>query len=219
MAEDAFRTFLREYLPRRLAIGQGEIIDSKGQHSTQTDVVIVNEDHPFTFKDDLPAMFFIEGVVGAAEIKSILTSEQLKQSIQNSRVFKKLYQIPGVGTMINATRSDIERYYKSPPWFLFAYESQLDLATIHEYLVKASIGDSLESPSLLDAIFVLGKGWIINFGDGKGIFQFRATDGESKPGWVWQYDSSSLFWLMAWFSTVMPRMVRYKPILPEYLLP
>jgi hypothetical protein len=44
--EDSFREFLRQYLPRRLEIGQGEIIDSRGERSKQTDIVIVNEDHP-----------------------------------------------------------------------------------------------------------------------------------------------------------------------------
>lgn len=44
--EEAFRQFLREYLPRRLAVGHGEIIDLKGNRSAQTDVVIVKGRRP-----------------------------------------------------------------------------------------------------------------------------------------------------------------------------
>lgn len=62
--EDSFRTFLREYLPRRLDIGHGEIIDTENRRSKQTDIVIVTEDHPLTFTPSAPGLFFIDGVCG-----------------------------------------------------------------------------------------------------------------------------------------------------------
>src|SRR2546426_4686724 len=55
--EDAFRGFIRQYLPRRLEVGHGEVIDSKGARSAQTDVVVVNEDHPLTFTQNAPGLF------------------------------------------------------------------------------------------------------------------------------------------------------------------
>jgi hypothetical protein len=68
--EDVFRTFLREYLPRRLEIGHGEVVDTLGARSPQTDVIIATEDHPFTFTRELPGLFFVEGVCAAAEVKT-----------------------------------------------------------------------------------------------------------------------------------------------------
>src|ERR1700730_16202512 len=88
--EEAFRQFLRDYLPRRLAVGHGEIIDSFQNRSTQTDVVIANEGHPFTFGDTSPGLFFIEGVVGVGEVKSILSGANFADSIDRSRSFRKL---------------------------------------------------------------------------------------------------------------------------------
>jgi hypothetical protein len=71
--EEIWRAFLREYLPRRLDVGYGEIIDSHDNRSSQTDIVIVNEDHPFTFTRDQPGLFFIEGVSAVGEVKTRLT--------------------------------------------------------------------------------------------------------------------------------------------------
>lgn len=218
-AEEAFREVLRGYLPRRLAIGHGEIIDSVGHRSNQTDVVIANEDHPFTFAEDSPGLFFIEGVVGAGEVKAILTGEHLEQSIKNSRAFKVLEVSRSKGATAMGTRSDLERYYKCPPWFLFAYESQLGLSTICERLTKASQHSGGTATNLVDAVFVLGKGWVINFGDGQESFQFEDPTGKSVTGWVWQQEDSALFELMAWLSFVMPRVIRYESILAQYLLP
>ena len=79
--------------------------------------------------------------------------------------------------------------------------------------------NTVETNRLLDAVFVLGRGWIINFGDGKGSFQFRTPKGESIEGWAWKDSDSVLFGLLGWLSIVMPRMIRFEPILPGYILP
>lgn len=218
-AEIVFRDFLREYLPRRLAIGQGEIVDTEGYRSKQTDVVIANEDHPFTFTEDSPGLFFIEGVMGAGEVKATLTREHFEQSIRNSRAFKMLKVRRPQGTIAKAITSDLERYYKCPPWFLFAYESQLRLSTICEQLKKESQQNVGEATNLVDAIFVLGKGWVINFGDGQGAFQFKDLTGNPVTGWVWQEVDATIFEFMAWLSIVMPRVIQFESILIPYLLP
>ncbi len=217
MAEDSFRAFLREYLPRRLAVGHGEVIDLTGNRSKQTDVVIANEDHPFTFTEDLPGLFFIEGVIGAGEVKTVLTSEHLESAIQNSREFKKLKYGHSRGATAVTNKSDLGRYYNCPPWFLFAYESSLSLSTICDHLSQASQAASGTAMDLVDAIFVLGTGSVINFGDGKGAFQFRNPEGISLPGWHWKSQDMTLIDLMAWLSTVMPRILRYESILARYL--
>ena len=88
--EDSFRTFLRQYLPRRLAVGHGEVVDRQGRRSRQTDVVIATEDHPFTFTEVLPGLFFIEGVCGVGEIKTNLTATELEKALESSSQFKRM---------------------------------------------------------------------------------------------------------------------------------
>jgi hypothetical protein len=79
--EAAFRSVLRQFLPRRFELGHGEVIDSFGWRSAQTDVVIANEDHPFIFSPDKPGLFLIEGVSAAGEVKAVLTRQKLADSL------------------------------------------------------------------------------------------------------------------------------------------
>ena len=219
--EDSFRMFLRQYLPRRLEVGHGEIVDRKGQRSKQTDVVIVSEEHPFSFTPDLPGLFFIDGVCAAGEVKTSLTSTELEKSLENSCQFKQLAIEPGKGTMVHSNPSDLDRFYKCPPYFLVGFESQLKLSTILEKIenfVRSKGFEVNEVNKILDAVFIIDHGWIINFGDGKGSFQFRTPMGESVEGWVWKDSDSVLFDLLGWLSAVMPRMFRFEPILPHYIL-
>lgn len=218
-AEDSFRKFLREYLPRRLELGNGEIIDSNERRSRQTDVVITNEDHPLTFTPDLPGLFFIEGVSGAGEVKANLTSTELEKALDNSCYFKQLEMNIGKGTTVFSNPSDLNRFFKCPPWFLIAFESQLTLSTTHKKIIDYVESNTIESDRLVDGIFILDRGWIINFGDGKGSFKFRTPEGESVEGWVYQDSDSVLFDLLGWLSIVIPRMNRYEPILSRYILP
>lgn len=217
-AEDSFRAFLREYLPRRLAVGHGEIVDRQGRRSRQTDLVIVTEDHPFTFTADLPGLFFIEGVCGAGEVKTNLTATELQKGLESSSDFKRM-EAQTKGVMVYTNPSDRDRFYRCPPCFLVAFESQLTLAAILEKNVQFTTDRGLEATRLLDAVFVLGRGWVINFGDGKGAFQFRGANGESVAGWADNESDSVLFDLLGWLSIVMPRMIRFEPILPSYMVP
>jgi len=179
VVEQSFREFMKSYLPRRLGVGYGEIVDSHGGRSGQTDVVIVNEDHPFTFTEGLPGLFFIEGVVGAAEIKSVLNSDHLERTIKSSRKFKELKSELGHGTEVKVSSpTDLKRYYSRPPFFLFAFESNLSLDSINNRLKSEIDKDTGNAKKdLLDAVFIIGQGWLINFGDGTESFQFQTKNG------------------------------------------
>jgi hypothetical protein len=221
--ENAFRQFLREYLPRRLDVGAGEIVDSKNHRSTQTDIVIVDEDHPHTFTADQPGLFFIEGVSAAGEAKTIVTSEELERTIENSFRFKQLEMMPGLNTLTSSNPSDLGRFYKCPPYFLVSFESQLDMASvldrIETFLKKKGLGvDAVNT--VLDAVFILDKGWAMNFGDGQGSLQFVLSGkDELAKGWVQQNSNQVLFELISWLSVVMPKQIRFQPILNYYSYP
>ena len=217
--EEVFRSFLRKYLPRRWEVGHGEIVDTNSRRSSQTDLVIVNENHPFTFRPESPGLFFIEGVSAAGEVKTILTTTALDHGLRNSCKFKQLEVARAKGTLAVATPSDLERFYKRPPWFLVAFEAQVSLETIHAHILRFRSENSIESDRMADAVFVMGQGWIINLGDGKGEFRFITPEGTSLPGWVWKGSDCVLFDLLGWLSVVMPRVVRFEPILARYFWP
>jgi len=82
--------------------------------------------------------------------------------------------MPGQNTMVSSNESDLKRFYKCPPYFLVAFESQLKLPSILkriEDLMKSQGFGVNEINRVLDAIFILDQGWVVNFGDGKGSFQ------------------------------------------------
>jgi hypothetical protein len=216
--EDSVRQLLRRYLPTKFQIGKGEVVDTTGQRSAQTDVVVVDDYHPFTFTDDEPSLFFIEGVCVAGEVKSLLTSQELTQAVANSQIFKKLSLSKRLEFLAAFTEADSKRYYMNPPWFLLAFESQLTLETINERLRQGMLGD-FEINRQLDAVFVLDRGWVINFGDGTGSFKFTSTAGVDLAGWVTKETDAVLFDLMAWLSAVIPHRIILSSILPLYMLP
>lgn len=216
-AEEAFRQLLRRYLPRRFAIGQGEVIDTENRRSGQTDVLVVNEDQPFIYPEEEPGLFLIEGIDAGAEVKSVITSEEFERSIANSQKFKALQALSTPG-MRMAKPSDIARFHERRPWFLFAYESQLTLETIAERLIRAAESLGPKGDLQVDAVFVLDRGSVINLGDGNGSFGVVKEDGSRRSGWIIHPSDQALYSLISWLSIVMPRVHRLTPILPEYLV-
>ncbi len=213
-----FRDFLRQYLPRRLEIGHGEIVDALDGRSAQTDVIVATEDHPFTFTQDLPGLFFIEGICAAGEVKAILDGGEVQDCTQKARTFKSLRAQRAAGTLLAGNTPDRDRFYTSPPYFLVATETKISLASLAERLSAGGrYGKEGYVPGL-DAAFVLGKGWAIDFGNGDGAFQYRTGDDASSQGWVFQESTSTMFDLLAWLSCVMLRTIRFQPILSHYLL-
>lgn len=216
--ENEFRGFLRQYVPSRYRVGHGEIIDRNCNQSHQVDVVVTNEDHPFTFNESDPSFFLVEGVAAAGEIKSVLTSTNLKETLSKAQQYKKLTIIPPAGAMMHANPSDGARFYTTPPFFVFAFDSQMSIDSI---LTVAEQFDQVNySPGYcVDAIVVLGKGYVIDFGDGQGSLFIEYDDGRRHTGWYGKSDDGSTFFFLAWLSAVMPRMLGGSSILLPYLVP
>ena len=212
--EVPFREFLAEYLPRALAVGQGEIIDTSDRRSGQVDVVIADIDHPFTFTPSEPGLFLIEGVTAAGEVKAVLTSTELDGALANAARFKALEAAHQAGNMIHASPSDVARFYNHRPYFLMAFESQLTIATVAERVAEYA---SEHSVTVFDAVFLLDRGWAIDFGDGQGAFRFGEPGAAPAAGWVWQEPTEVLFDFLVWLSAVMPKIVRFGPIIQLYL--
>ena len=214
--EVPFREFLRAHLPGRLSVSEGEVIDSTGRTSKQTDVLILDHEHPFRLEDDKPGLAMIEGVAAAGELKATLTSQSLQRSIENSIQFKELRAEEAEGTVISANQSDISRFYDHRPYFILAAESQLKLSTVAARLRKI---DLETDGQIVDAVYLLDQGWVTNFGDGNGSFQFRAGTGESLQAWIEREIPAGevLFDFFVWISAVMPRMTRLQSPFLKYL--
>ena len=224
--EDSFRAFLREYLPKSLEVGYGEIIDTHEQsyhpidtegRSAQTDIVIT-EEHPFTFTRDLPGLFFVEGVRSIGEVKTVLNSRELETSLNNAYTLKRLKPVPI--EWLSYHSSSIPMHWREfIPCFLVAFESGITLSKIQENIERFEREHSLEHNQSLDAVFVLNRGWVINLGDGDGYYRMiRDSDGSIVKGWIFQESDNVLFQLLGWLSAVIwRRIILGPPIIINYL--
>ncbi len=209
--ETILREFLREYLPRRYGIGHGEIIDSKNGRSPQTDIVIVTDEHPFTFTADQPGLFFVEGVFGLGEVKSVLTTQELEKTIANALKFRDLKCDPrGMTMLLSMNDSDHKRFVRNPPYFLFAFETQMAKETIRQRLIA-------QSKRSIDAVFILNQGAIVDCHDGKGSLQLTQPDGTNAQGWNYLPGSNTLAHLLLWLS-IIPEVRHGESISSKYLL-
>lgn len=208
-AEIAIRAFLAENLSSRLSIGQGEIIDADGGRSQQCDVVIATDDHPFRNPSSEPGLFLVEGVFAAGEVKAQLTTKELDDAIDKGGSLKQLRKGHVGGAMVFSNPSDHERWIVGPPpFFVFAFESVVATTTLITRLAAA--GDDV------DALFVLGKGAAINFGDGKGFRRLRLESDEDATGWIWVEGNPSLLEFLGWLHA-LPRVDHQGSMFLSYL--
>jgi hypothetical protein len=213
-------------LPQYLRVGTGEVIDQSDARTGQLDIVIANEDQPFHREVHEAGVFLVEGVTAAGEVKSRLTTSELDLAIKGGVKFKALRNRHFTGDMVHANESDLERYYRCPPFFLVAFDSVVAPQTMIDRLnaasaVAASDGSGPGLPPI-DAVFVLGQGWAINFGDGQGSLRWADSAGAVAQkwvtGWVWGSDDKVLVRMLMWLNAVMPRVLRFGSIVMPYLM-
>jgi len=219
-AEQILRDFLRQFLPPYNRVGHGEVVDQTGSNSRQLDVVITNEYHPFLNDLTAPSVFIIEGVSCVAEVKSVLTGEELERALENSLSFKRLSVMVQKGAMVHGNMEDISRFVAKRPSFLFAFESQLSISTIKERIDAWNQAHALPVPQQLDAVFILTGGSIINFGTGAGTLQFITPEGQSLPGYIYRdpSDDRPLVSLLSWISASLPHVSLPHPPILSYLV-
>jgi hypothetical protein len=192
------------------------VIDTHGARSSQLDLVIATDAHPQWFEPDSPSFFLMEGIAGVGEVKSTLTSQDLDAALQNVRNFRRLKPRWPHHMDIVGARDDLRRYLASPPYFLFAYEADMSMDSIAERFLTVVDGPrELES---LDALVVLGKGYVVNLGFGERAFQTVGPDGVALEGYNWDDRSESFGMLLSWLPLALVAPTIPTPILAPYLL-
>ena len=218
--EEIVRSFIKQFLPPKFRVGRGEIIDSYGNISKQTDVIIIDEHHPFLSDLSKPSVFFIEGVACVGEVKSILTTKELEKALENCKKFKELNIKELKGSIAHTNPSDRLRFLENRAYFLFVFESKLSLKKIWQKITEFIENNSLGIEKQIGGIFILDKGVIINFGDGKGQLQFTTKEGKSMGGLIprdIKKDNGILLQFLMWLSSVMPKRIVFSPIIVNYL--
>ena len=83
------KEFLEKSFPKKFVIGTGEILDSSDHRSKQADIVIYDEFMP-VFDYGSTKHFLSGGVLAHIEVKSYLSSEELKRALDITKSIKKL---------------------------------------------------------------------------------------------------------------------------------
>lgn len=219
-AEIILKDFLRSYLPPKYSIGNGEVIDSHGNSSGQVDIILVNEHHPYVNNFDQPSIYFCEGVGCAGEVKSLLNGEELQKAIIGCKKLKSCIREFEAGVEVVGNISDMNRFTSRVPYFLFCFSSNLSLRTIHDRLQEyKSLTDGEDA---IDAVIILDKGVVLDFGDGLGSFQFIfSADNAPAMGYLpvaSQEEGEVLMDMVRFLHACLVDVPQPRPILRRYMI-
>jgi hypothetical protein len=91
ITEEIIKGVLERLLPKRFSIGTGFIINSKGDVSAQTDIVIYDEFYNRPLLSEYGVRVFpVECVYATIEVKSILDSDTLQKSVADIMRLRKI---------------------------------------------------------------------------------------------------------------------------------
>lgn len=89
--EHALRSLLEKYLPRRVGVDRGFVIDAHGKESKQIDVVIYDKTVGTVFEVSGVNYFPCEAVIASGEVKSdILSTKKLRDALDKIKSVKEL---------------------------------------------------------------------------------------------------------------------------------
>jgi hypothetical protein len=162
--EHTFSEWLRLYLPGVLEVAAGEIIDSLGQRSKQTDVLVFDSlTTPKFFSRANVIVLPVEPVFSIVEVKTYLNKVELKSAFENMKVAKSLqkraYHDHGHPTEKTLYGMKTQRWPLQ--FFIFAYESDsLDSLLSH----LRALNGSQPIDKQIDCVCVLDKGLLVHSG-------------------------------------------------------
>ncbi len=192
--ETFIRTFLQDHLSERVAVGTGEIIDANSkprEQRNQIDIVIYKREYPrLDFGGGING-FLAESVVATIEVKSLLDKEELRKASRAAKTIKALSR--NVITSISAG-------YQPPSIlsYVVAYDGPASMETVFGWMPDINATEEIAYPDLpvsddsrqrvaspsLDAVFVLGKGFV-HFGNTPvGFFQGTAIEQDPDAKWA-----------------------------------
>lgn len=170
--EDALAYFLRQRLPQRFAIASGEVVDTQGTQSGQTDILIYDQSETAPLTRGRNVILPAEALLATVEIKSVLSKDEIAKSINGVNTLHTLRPWDAPFGLVNGTKglvtdSALPRIFTS----VFAYNSNLvedNWAAKELARVRDACGDASMPVPCLDRVAVLNRG-LINPASGKAL--------------------------------------------------
>lgn len=166
--EEFINTFLCSHINSNLAIGTGEIIDSRTQSGVATrqfDVVIYNKNYPKINFSNGESGYFIESVLATIEVKSILEAKDINQAVTAAHYAKQLHVPSSASITMGWVPPKVLNY-------VFAFDGPAQMETVKRWIDESHANNGIPLPSFseanrystpgtaLDGVFVLDKGFI-----------------------------------------------------------
>lgn len=190
--ESFVRDFLSQHLSQNLAVGTGEIIDANSkprEARNQIDIVVYRRDYPrLDFGGGING-FLAESVVATISVKSKLQQAEFEEDMRTAQRLKRL----------NRNVVSVFQAGYAPPSMLnyvVAYDGPAKMETVHGWIGRMNddvpylclpVGEVNRvryAATGLDAIFVLGKGFI-HYGNAPlGFFTDADLQKNSESKWV-----------------------------------
>ncbi len=223
LAEIAFRRFLAAHMPRSMDIGHGEVVDLQGQRAGdlkgpgQIDVLIIGDEHPRFSNFDDPALYFIEGVLCGAEVKTEVQSKHLDDVVKKAAKFKRL-KPDNTGVQLSSNEVKVKRYVERRAYFLFAFSSQLEMKTLLKRINESFMNQKVDPSEFIDAVFTLDRGSAILTEDHRDRSIVAGQKAPPKRDWEIYEDDNTLLQMITWLHLAVPRLTYTQSFLPGYLV-
>jgi len=162
--EEILRQFLRQYLPQRLNVSTGILVDSLGHHSRQLDIIISDAHKtPIFYQSGETRVIPIECAYAVIEVKARLSPSELESIYENMRSVRTLQKQSFVQHPLRMMVSTYGGQWEIWPvnYFVFAFESS-ELMSLAEWIRSKHVADSAPWHQRIDTVCVLEKGVICN---------------------------------------------------------
>jgi hypothetical protein len=153
--ENMLREYIGQLLPQKFAVGNGIIVDVNGIQSKQQDFFVYDAfNSPVFLRIESSCVIPVESVYATVEVKSTLTKETLKQSIENIRSVKQLK----IAVLKNSPF--IPPSYNFILGTVFAYTSDSAIETVAQNV--SEICKDIPKDEQPSIICIFDKGLIVN---------------------------------------------------------
>lgn len=173
--EGYFRKWLSLWLPKKIELVEGVIVEKDTNPTDQRDVIIFDSLNCPIFKEDNDGsrdinILPIEGVIGTIEINSstVKVDKIIKdiEKISEIKKFKPLSEPPKAICFKPPPEPDIKDCYSiqmQKLGYVFALDCEVSLATLADRVKAKNLGLGMDHS--IDAIFILNKGCILHGND------------------------------------------------------
>lgn len=142
--------FLESSFPKKFVFGSGEIFDSKGSSSPQSDIVIYDETMPVLHHGGGVSQFMAEGVLAHVEVKTSLDKSEIAESLTKAARISSLH----FGVMPNMT---VGKMRGSIPSFVVSYAGP-SKETFKSHVVNFYTANP--TAKKVAGVFVLEQGYV-----------------------------------------------------------